>query len=189
MTVYYGIKCISSKSTEPVATAGRGGWTLGVDGRLETWCRTFLFPFNDINEVYREFCAWSPNGSYTYRVEEIPPSLLDVLLDDSSHKTQYTFKLKNIEDQFLNYAVDDAKATIQAAEDEKVFNELNEAAYGETIPAPSSIKYDKASNLSLKDALRQLAKYAATLENKKVKSFNDGYANLELDKYSLGGEY
>ncbi len=190
MTVCYGIKCISSKSSEPITLAGRGGWTLGSRG-LETWCKTRIFPFYDINEVHQELHFWGTSTQYTYRVEEIPHSLLPSLIDAPVQQISIP-KLKEIEDENTISAVDGAKNSILEAEDKRVFEAIEKAnfiKYGNTSDTDlkevlkQSVKY--APNADLKEALKQIVEYASKLENRKVKTHNDGY---DLD-YFLGEEF
>lgn len=201
MTVCYGIKCISSKSSEPISTAGRGGWTLGSRG-LETWCKTFVFPFYDINEVHQELHKWGLSSIYSYVVEEIPLILLPSLLDNTTaYKSIYTFDANSYYNPVKKIKQDTIRE-IQEQEDKRVFDTINSSISNNTS---TPTKSGALSDDDLKKALQQLVKYAADLETKQnisfdgyTKSFNpvgyfykndaDGYG-WDEDEYSLGGEF
>ena len=210
MTVCYGIKCISNKPFEPISTAGRGGWTLGPRGLVETWCKTFVFPFYDINEVYHEFHKWGQSTLYSYVVEEIPPTLLPSLLDNA-FSTENQFTLLDIDTNTyynpLQKIEQDTIKEIQEQEDKRFFD-LIDSSFNNNTTSSKPVKHDKPSGDDLKKALQKIVKYAYEAEAKKVKSYTDGYGHLwnkdkDLsyknittdgygwtdDEYSLGGEF
>lgn len=71
----YGIKCIVVKAEyASVHGVGWGGWNPTVRG-WETWCKTFHFPYDNLNMVYHELLRWSSefiDSPYYYSVEEVP---------------------------------------------------------------------------------------------------------------------